>query len=123
MLLFRPTLILCPSAVVEVWFSEARKYFPALRSYRWFEAAEKQRSAHIRDATLPVHIDELHAWLQLSCPPDQPRSAATIIISSYETFCSRALTVTASKSSEGTCADYSLRPPASLLFHVLVLSG
>jgi SNF2-related domain len=103
--------VLCPSVVIEVWFTEIRKHFPALRAYRWYEVAEKQRMAHIRDATLPPKVSDLKSWLKAKCPSDRPQSGATVIISSYETCCSRGLKVQPSTSTQSACADFSLRPP------------
>ena len=102
-------MVVCPSAVIEVWFSEIRKYFPSLKSFRWYEVAEKQRMAHIRDATLPPKATDFKKWLQEKCPPDRPRSAKTVIITSYETLNHRGLVITPSTTGKSTYADYSLR--------------
>ena len=107
-------MVLCPSVVIEVWFSEIRKHFPALRAFRWYEVAEKQRMAHIRDATLPPRATELKSWLAEKCPPDSPESGATVIISSYETCCSRALVVTPAAVQQSTYPDFSLQSPLLL---------
>jgi SNF2 family DNA or RNA helicase len=109
---YRPTLVLCPSAVVEVWFSEIRKHFPQLKAYRWFEHAEKQNLAHIRDATLPTKAEELKHWMKEKLPQDNINSIAAVIISSYDTACLRGLVVTPSKNKQGTCSDFSLSTPS-----------
>jgi SNF2 family DNA or RNA helicase len=43
---FRPTLILAPSIVVDVWFAECQPFFPDLTMYRYFET--KTRVANPR---------------------------------------------------------------------------
>jgi hypothetical protein len=98
--------------VVEVWFAEIRKHFPQLKAYRWYENAEKQRMAHIRDATLPTSAKELKHWMSQKLPVDRPGSAATVIISSYDTACRRGLVVTPSEGEQSTCSDFSLRIPS-----------
>jgi SNF2 family DNA or RNA helicase len=39
---FRPTLILAPSIVVDVWFAECQRFFPDLVMYRYFETKAKR---------------------------------------------------------------------------------
>ncbi len=84
--IFRPTLILCPAPVIEVWDSEVRSHFPQLRIMRWYDTPDKQSQKHIRDAILPTKAPDFLDWMKTQCPSDQPKSAYTVIISSYDTF-------------------------------------
>ncbi len=88
--------------MIEVWYAEIRQYFPALKAYRWYEVAEKQRMAHIRDATLPSKVEELIDWLKKKCPCDKPDSASVVIVTSYETACHRALQTRPTNKKPGT---------------------
>lgn len=105
---YNPTLILCPSPIVEVWFAEATKRFPSLRVMRWYESPEKQRTAHIRDATIGTKMADMLEFLAEKCDPDDPRSEFTVVISSYETFQSRAMDITPTPGNQSTSSDFSL---------------
>jgi hypothetical protein len=93
-----------------------RKHVPMLKAYRWYEVADKQRHAHIHDATLPSKLSEFQAWLAKKCPVDEPESALVVIVSSYETFASRALDVTTTEGPKGTSLDFSLGLLGSALY-------
>jgi len=98
---YRPTIVLAPAPVVDVWFEEINKWFPQLQAWRYFEQASKVNNAFMKDRTLPAKSDELVQWLKEHCPPDDPNSCSYVVISAYGTFMSRTLNVAKKDKSSG----------------------
>ena len=111
---YRPTIVIAPALVVDVWFEEINKWFPQLQAWRYFEQASKVNNAFTKYRTLPITSSELVQWLKEHCPPDDPNSCGHVVISAYETFMSRTLNVAKkekdSRPLTGTSADCSLPP-------------
>lgn len=97
---------------MEVWYAEVTKWFPSLRIMRWYESPDKQRTASIRDATLGTKLADCLEFLDEKCTKDNPLTEFTIIVSSYETFQSRAMERTATPGKESMSSDFSLPPPS-----------
>jgi SNF2 family DNA or RNA helicase len=111
---YRPTIVLAPAPVVDVWFEEINKWFPQLQAWRYFEHVNKVNNAFMKGRTLPTKGDELVQWLKRHCPPDDPNSCSYVVISAYETFMLRTLKVAKkekdSRPLAGTSTDCSLPP-------------
>jgi SNF2 family DNA or RNA helicase len=88
---FRPTLILAPSIVVDVWFTECQQFFPDLLMYRYFETKTKVSNLTLRERVLPSNPDHLRRWLETECPSDDPATGYKIVVSSYSTWWQRTL--------------------------------
>lgn len=109
---YKPTIILAPATVVDVWFEEINRWFPRLKAWRYFEQANKVNHAFMKERTLPTKAEQLVQWLNEHCPKDNPDSCGVVIISAYETFQYRTLVVTKKglSGSTGMCADCSPAP-------------
>ena len=88
---FKPTIVICPSHVVDVWFTECRTWFPELDVWRYFETKNRVQNPTMKSKTLDAKPETLNAWLTDNYPSDEPRSAACLIITGYETLAFRAL--------------------------------
>jgi len=113
---WKPTLVIAPPHVVDVWFQEVQRFFSSeLEIWRFYETKDKVTNATMKARTLPSTATALVHWLDDKCPPDSPRSCAKIIVTAYETFTLRTLMEKAGGKAKGMSVDYSLAPDYSLL--------
>lgn len=89
---WKPTLIIAPPHVVDVWVEEVTRFFASeLDIWRFYESKDKVANHAMRDRTLPHTAVRLLEWLDLNCPNDNPASCAKIIVTAYDTLMTRAL--------------------------------
>jgi len=113
---WKPTLVIAPPHVVDVWFQEVQRFFSSeLEIWRFYETKDKVTNATMRARTLPSTAAALVNWLDDKCPPGSPRSCAKIIVTAYETFTLRTLMEKAGGKARGMSVDYSLALDYSLL--------
>jgi len=113
---WKPTLVIAPPHVVDVWFQEVQRFFSSeLEIWRFYETKDKVTNATMRARTLPSTAAALVNWLDDKCPPGSPRSCAKIIVTAYETFTLRTLMEKAGGKAKGMSVNYSLALDYSLL--------
>ena len=106
---WKPTLIIVPPHVVDVWFQEVQRFFSTeLDIWRFYESKQKVTNAAMKARTLPTSDKGLVTWLAENCKPEDPHTAAKIIITAYETFTVRTLQEMATGSVKSRFSDYSL---------------
>jgi hypothetical protein len=106
---WKPTLIIAPPHVVDVWFQEVQRFFSSeLEIWRFYETKDKVTNPAMKARTLPGTDQRLVAWLEENCKPDDPRTSAKIIVTAYETFTFRTLQEMAAGKAKGTLPDCSL---------------
>jgi SNF2 family DNA or RNA helicase len=116
---WKPTIIICPPHVVDVWFDEVMKFFSSeLLVYRFYETKAKVTHPIFKAQTLPSSAKHLVGWLNENCKEDDPQSAGKVVVTAYDTWAFRTLMKRAGGSIPGRPADYSLShspPDYSLL--------
>jgi hypothetical protein len=113
---WKPTLVIAPPHVVDVWFQEVQRFFSSeLEIWRFYETKDKVTNATMKARTLPSTATALVSWLDDKCPPDSPWSCAKVIVTAYETFTLRTLMEKAGGKAKGMSVDYSLALDYSLL--------
>lgn len=88
---FRPTLILCPATVVNVWHSEWDAHFSSKLDYLQYYGHKQQYDATREPYILPSNTRDLIEMLTKDYPPNKPRSGKLIIVTSYTTWYRRTL--------------------------------
>lgn len=124
---WRPTLIITPPHVVDVWVDEVQRFFKSeLDVWRYYETKDKVTNKGMKARTLPRTAGQLVGWLDENCPPDDPHSAAIVVVTAYDTWMARTLQERSGGGAPGTprrqlsgatCLDNCLlpQPPAPLL--------
>lgn len=89
---WKPTLIIAPPHVVDVWVEEVTRFFASeLEIWRFYESKDKVTNHSMRDRTLPHTAVRLLEWLDGHCPEDDPTTCSKIIVTAYDTLMTRAL--------------------------------
>lgn len=100
---WKPTLIVTPPHVVDVWVDEVQRFFKSeLPVWRYYETKDKVTNKGMKARTLPRSAAALASWLEVNCPADEPRTAATLIVTAYDTWTARTLRERATGISSGT---------------------
>jgi hypothetical protein len=88
----RPTLILCPGSIVDVWYKEWRTFFQGVLYFKQFYGSElDDLSIARKELVLPRKAETARKELLTKFPPQQPRTARLVVVCSYETWASRTL--------------------------------
>jgi SNF2-related domain len=90
---FRPTLIVCPAGLIDVWYSEWNTLFRDKLIMRQFYGSEKMYSAERRAFILPSGADDLARLLQGAYAPSNPDAGRLVILSSLTSWESRTMNV------------------------------
>ncbi|KAL4958616.1 uncharacterized protein BDV14DRAFT_206514, partial [Aspergillus stella-maris] len=105
---FQPTLVLCPPAVIDTWYDEWAKRFKEIFTLRLFHGSRKHTSNVRRQELIIDEVTELQQWMGALDATD-PRTARTIVLSSYQTW-SKRTTSEGEDDGEKTTATISRRP-------------
>jgi SNF2 family DNA or RNA helicase len=89
---WKPTIIICPPHVVDVWFDEVTKFFSSeLQVHRFYETKAKVTYPIFKAQTLPSTAEGLVEWLDENYKEDDPRTAGKIVVTAYDTWACRTL--------------------------------
>ncbi|PGG95128.1 hypothetical protein GX51_08320, partial [Blastomyces parvus] len=88
----KPTLILCPANIIDVWITECKKFFGSVLNLRVYHRDRQQISDPIRK-DMTISDSELGSFLDgLKATP--AIESRTVVISSYQTWSQRTQVVT-----------------------------
>jgi SNF2-related domain len=86
---FRPTMIMCPSGVVEVWYADWVSYWRGILDYRQFYSTPSTVCKNANDNRPARVINSKAADLEAfvnSLDPNDPKTATVVIVTAYTTF-------------------------------------
>jgi SNF2-related domain len=88
----RPTLILCPNSIVDVWYKEWRSFFQGVLHFRQFYGTDlDDLSIARKELILPRKAESARKELLAKFPLLQPKTSRLIVVCSYETWAARTL--------------------------------
>jgi SNF2 family DNA or RNA helicase len=106
---WKPTLVVAPPHVVDVWIDEVNQFFSSeLQVFRYYETKARVTHPIYKAQTLPSSDRALVDWLDENCQPDDPASAAKVIVTAYETLTMRTLQKKQAGGATGRSVDDSL---------------
>ncbi|KAI9370901.1 hypothetical protein BJX61DRAFT_544160 [Aspergillus egyptiacus] len=92
--LFRPTLVLCQSVLIDTWLSEYYKYFGDVLELWLFHGSSAHTSDFRRKNIIVDSTEELRAKVKALDPKDT-KTAKVVILSTYATWSTRTLNLKA----------------------------
>lgn len=99
---WKPTIVIAPPHVVDVWYEEVQRFFAGeLEIWRFYETPDKVTHRGMKARTLPSSTKALLPWLTEHCPDSDPRSCSKIIVTAYDTLTMRTLCSKPSGKSKG----------------------
>ena len=88
---FKPTLIVCPSPVIDVWFKEWEKLFKNFLHLRQFHGIKQSQNINRQQYIVGSAHRHLAQLIVNEFPPSDPESAKLVVLTSYGTWHSRTL--------------------------------
>jgi SNF2 family DNA or RNA helicase len=89
---YRPTLVICPPALFNVWYADCAKFFANIINLRHYYGNEANTSTSQKESVIGAGIRDLEKVLNELDTAD-PQSARTIILTTYPTWSNRTLKV------------------------------
>lgn len=81
----KPTLIVAPPHVVDVWVDEVQRFFKSeLTVWRSYGTKDRVTNKGMKARTLPGKAHDLVTWLGNHCLEDDPHSVATLIVTAHD---------------------------------------